>query len=137
MTKFHKEPQNSNTPCSSRSLDFSEHSKSSNMMLLQIVTDRHLTVVGNLFLKIKIPYRRMASKYLGNRKRWVFYADLVVDEFIMAWDKGVAVFDASDESASSATRVFVKCIFATWDYPGNLKHNKEILRNIAKYCEIL
>jgi hypothetical protein len=49
-------------------------------------------------------------------KAWAVYANMVVDELLMAWEKGIEIDDASSETAA---RVFVKCIFATFDYPGN------------------
>lgn len=53
-------------------------------------------------------------------KSWAVYADMVMDELRLAWEKGVTVLDAS---VGIQAHVYVKCIFAIFDYPGNrIKH---------------
>ena len=58
---------------------------------------------------------------------------MIVDEFILAWEKGVNVVDASGhDEANGGVRVFVKCIFATWDYPGKMTAYSNV-----KNCKLL
>jgi hypothetical protein len=40
---------------------------------------------------------------------------MVMDELLQAWNKGIRVVDATN---CESLRVFVKCIFTTFDYPG-------------------
>jgi hypothetical protein len=57
---------------------------------------------------------------------------MLMDDFVVAWQRGVRVRDAT---CGDELRVFVKCLFATFDYPGDLLFT--ILHNIAQYCTIL